>query len=42
MIQYLKCIFGFHRLIDTHYCNDGKLKVCRHCLKVINEYSNTV
>ncbi|BAP36713.1 hypothetical protein AS4_17730 [Acinetobacter guillouiae] len=37
MIQLLKCMFGFHRVIDTHYCKDGELAVCHHCLKVVKK-----
>ncbi len=37
LIQLLKCMFGFHRVIDTHYCKDGELAVCHHCLKVVKK-----
>lgn len=33
VIQYIKCFIGLHRVFDTHYCKDGELTVCRHCLK---------
>ncbi len=37
LIQFIKCIFGFHRVIETHYCKDGELEVCHHCLKVVKK-----
>ena len=34
MLQFLKCLFGFHGVTEIYHCKDGELKVCRDCLKV--------
>lgn len=33
-IQILKCLIGIHDVYIIRYCIDGKLIVCKHCLKV--------
>jgi len=33
MLQFLKCLFGFHGAIEIDYTIDGEeIKVCRDCL----------
>ena len=34
MLQFLKCLLGFHGVTEIYHCKDGELKVCRDCLKV--------
>ena len=35
MLQFLKCLFGFHGAVEIDHTIDGdEIKVCRSCLKV--------
>ncbi|OOV81418.1 hypothetical protein B1201_10100 [Acinetobacter sp. ANC 5600] len=34
MLQFLKCLFGFHGAVEIDHTIDGdEIKVCRSCLK---------
>ena len=34
MLQFIKCLFGFHGAIEIDYTiDDEEIKVCRDCLK---------
>ncbi len=36
MLQFLKCLFGFHGAIEIDYTiDDEEIKVCRDCLKEV-------
>ena len=36
MLQFLKCLLGFHGVTEIYHCKDGEeSKVCRDCLKEV-------
>jgi len=36
MLQFIKCLFGFHGAIEIDYTiDDEEIKVCRDCLKEV-------
>ncbi len=36
MLQFLKCLFGFHSAVEIDYTvDDEEIKVCRDCMKEV-------